>query len=139
MEEIMIINERTPFQEGLFKLLEIKFGRLFGITKKESKELKNYTDCSIPKLIIVDEVASERTKDFLSKMKVRGSKIVLFSLEAKDIEHVDLAIYNGFLLKNMTTSDMLKVIKGILDYNEVYVHPDIGHIFLKQLTSKKIK
>lgn len=136
MEEIMIINERTSFLEGLSKLLEIKFANVFGIIKRDSKDLKNYNDDTIPKLIIVDEVSNEDTEHFLSDMRKRGSKIVVMSLEANEIHHLDLDLYNGFLIKNMPTSDMIHVIRNILEYNEVYVHPDVGHFFLKKLTSK---
>jgi hypothetical protein len=132
----MIINERTPFQEGLSKLIEIKFGNLFGIIKTESKKLKEYQNKKTPILIIVDEVANKKTEQFLSNMREKGSKIVLLSLEANDIQDIDLDIFNGFLLKNMPTSDMLQVLEEIMDYNLVYVHPDVGHIFLKKLIAR---
>lgn len=132
----MIINERTPFQEGLSKLLEIKFGNMFGITKTETKALENYHTENIPKLIIVDDVSTDTLEEFLNEMREKGSKIVLLSLEADDIDNVDLDIFNGFLLKNMPTSDMLHVLKEILDYNDIYVHPDVGQVLLKKLTSK---
>lgn len=136
MEEIMIIHQRTSFLEGLSKLLEIKFGNVFDIIKTESRELKNFNDDTIPILIIVDEVTNKVTEQFLSNMRNRGSKIVVMSLEVNEIHHLDLDLYNGFLIKNMPTSEMIHVLNNILEYNEVYVHPDVGHFFLKKLISK---
>ena len=136
MENIMIINDKKPFQEGLSKLIEFRFGSLFEIINTDPKKLKNYDEIDSPRLIIVDEIVNSSTVEFLNEMRDKGSKIVLLSLEANTILDFELDLFNGFLLKNMQTSEMLQVMEEIIDYNEVYVHPDIGCVLLKKLIDK---
>lgn len=133
----MIINEKTPFREGLKKLFELKFGNLFNIVDIDSEKLP-IPDNKAPKLIIVEQICNSVTEGYLSEMREKGSKIVLLSLEPENIySNLKLDIFNGFLLKNMTTQDMLTVMKDIMDNDKVYVHPDIGYFFLQELKSKK--
>lgn len=137
VENIMIINEKTPFREGLKKLFEIKFGNLFNIVDTDSKKLPR-NDEKAPKLIIVERICNSVTESYLIEMREKGSKVVLLSLEPENIQsRVELDIFNGYLLKNMPTNELLNVMKDIIDNDNVYVHPDIGYFFLQELKNKK--
>lgn len=133
----MIINEKTSFREGLKKLFELKFGNVFNILDTDSKKLPRQ-ETKAPKLIIVERISNSVTESFLIEMREKGSKVVLLSPEPATIQSsAKLDIFNGFLLKNMPTNEMLTVMKEIMDTDNVYVHPEIGYIFLKELKNMK--
>lgn len=133
----MIINEKTPFREGLKKLFELKFGNLFNIIDTDLRKLPRHEN-KAPKLIIVDRISNQITESFLIEMREKGSKVVLLSLEPENVQsNLKLEIFNGFLLKNMPTKEMLAVMKDIMENDNVYVHPDIGYFFLQELKNKK--
>jgi DNA-binding NarL/FixJ family response regulator len=132
MENIMIINEKEPFREGLKMLIELKFGSLFSIIEKDSKKpIAPTADDKVPKLIIVEKIRNENTRSYLKTMKQKGSKVVLLMSNVDTLhESVELDVFSGFLTKNMNTNHMIRVIEDILEHDEVYVHPTIGRFFL---------
>ncbi|RHW36074.1 hypothetical protein D1B31_18525 [Neobacillus notoginsengisoli] len=137
MENIMIINEKTPFREGLKTLFEIKFGNIFNIIYTDSNRLSRHQSIP-PKLIVVEPGCNAVTEKFLIEMREKGSKVVLLSLEPETVQtNLKLEIFNGFLLKYMPTKEMLTVIKDIIENDNVYVHPDIGYFFLQKLNKKE--
>ncbi|KZE67955.1 hypothetical protein AWM68_17435 [Fictibacillus phosphorivorans] len=132
MENILIINERGPFREGLRNLMELKFGRLFSVIGFDARKLKKQD--KTPRLIIVEQIENASTENYLKKMKRQGAKVILLISHEEGLkEYMNFEIFSGFLLKNMKTNDMLQVIEEILDDGEVYVHPEIGSFFLKKL------
>ncbi|MEH6990892.1 hypothetical protein [Cytobacillus firmus] len=132
-DTIMVIHEKSPFQDGLGKLIDLKFGLLFKVLKTDTSKLQLYENGCVPKLIILEKVKNPKTVEFLIKMRNRGSKLILVTLEATEITELELNLFNAFLVKNMRTSEMLKVMEDLLDYKEIYVHPDFGDLFLKKL------
>lgn len=132
-DTIMVIHEKSPFQDGLVKLIDLKFGLLFKVLKTDTSKLQLYENGCVPKLIILEKVKNPKTVEFLIKMRNRGSKLILVTLEAAEITELELNLFNAFLVKNMRTSEMLKVMEDLLDYKESYVHPDFGDLFLKKL------
>ncbi|MCU1808286.1 hypothetical protein NVV31_23225 [Cytobacillus firmus] len=132
-DTIMVIHEKSPFQDGLVKLIDLKFGLLFKVLKTDTSKLQLYENGCVPKLIILEKVKNPKTVEFLIKMRNRGSKLILVTLEATEITELELNLFNAFLVKNMRTSEMLKVMEDLLDYKESYVHPDFGDLFLKKL------
>ena len=132
-DTIMVIHEKSPFQDGLVKLIDLKFGHLFKVIKTETSKLQLYENGCVPKLIILEKVINPKTVEFLIKMKNMGSKLILVTLDASEITELELNLFNAFLVKNMRTSEMLKVMEDLLDYKESYVHPDYGDLFLKKL------
>lgn len=134
MENIMIINEKTPFRDGLKSLIELRYGNRFDIVGLESNRLDNFETTEAPKLIIVEDVNNPDTERFLVDMRQKGTKVVLMGLKPESIrDKKELKMFNGFLLKNMPTNEMLDVIGDIMNYDSVYVHPDIGYFFLQRL------
>lgn len=139
MDRILIINENTPFREGLKKLIELKFGNLFEIIEMDFKKISRF-EMKVPKLIIIDKLNNSITKDYLVSMQQKGSKVILLSLDTNTIENsVELDIIDGYLLKNMQTHELMKVIERIIYQNHVYVHPDVGYIFLQKLRERKLQ
>lgn len=139
MDRILIINENTPFREGLKKLIELKFGNLFEIIEMDFKKISRF-EMKVPKLIIIDKINNSITKDYLVSMQQKGSKVILLSLDTNTIENsVELDIIDGYLLKNMQTHELMKVIERIIYQNHVYVHPDVGYIFLQKLRERKLQ
>ncbi|MEI2358388.1 hypothetical protein [Mesobacillus zeae] len=134
MEDIMIINDKIQFREGLKKIFEFKFGHLFRIVDTDSKKLSKYKDT--PKLIVIERISNQVT-EFILEMHKKGSKVVLLSFDPENIQRsLELDIFNGFLLKNMPTRELLNVIEEIIDQDKVYVHPDIGYLLLQKLKDK---
>lgn len=130
----MIINEKTPFRDGLKSLIELRFGNFFDIVGLDSNRLAEYEPPEAPRLIIVEEVNNSNTERFLESMRRKGTKVVLMGLKPESIHDMnELKMFNGFLLKNMPTHEMLEVIGDIINHDRVYVHPDIGSFLLKKL------
>lgn len=134
MENIMIINEKTPFRDGLKSLIELRYGTSFDIIGIDSINLDKFKTTNPPKLIIVENPNNPKTEKFLNDMREKGTKVILIGFNSESIpEQHDLKMFNGFLMKNMQTNEMLDVIGDIIDQDEVYVHPDIGYFFLQRL------
>lgn len=135
LEQIVIINEQTPFREGLKKLLEIKFGNQYEIKTIDCRQLLTRRKVEkIPFLVIIDHVFKKEAEDILYKLKNRGSRIVILSemRNIRDCNHLEL--FDGILLKNMRTNDLLNAIQQILQ-NGLFVHPEMGGVLLKKYTS----
>lgn len=138
MEQILIINENTTFGDGLNKLIELYFGSLYRINSTDFKKLSRF-EVKVPKLIIVDQICNSITRDYLLKMQHKGSKVILLSLDSNILDNVEnLDIIDGYLLKNMQTKELMKVIEKIIHLDHVYVHPDVGYTFLQKLRERKI-
>lgn len=136
MEDIMIINERTPFRDGLKSLIELRYGSHFQIVGIESMKLEKVREDKPPRLIIVEHPHNPQTEKFIIDMRKQGAKVILLGLNPESFKgQFDLKMFNGFLMKNMQTDEMLDVIGEILDQDKVYVHPDIGYFFLQKLMS----
>lgn len=136
MENIMIINDKTSFREGLKKLLELKYGRFFDIIGTDSKQFR-YENKDVPRLIIIERISNSKIERFLIEMRKKGAKVVLLGLKPDNIQsYIELDLFDGFLLKNMPTNQLLTVLEEILEHDDVYVHPDIGYFFLKKLQKK---
>lgn len=134
MEHIMIINEKTPFRDGLKSLIELRYGSSFDIIGIDSIKLDKFKTTKPPKLIIVENPNNPKTEKFLNDMREKGTKVILIGFNSENIpEQHDLKMFNGFLMKNMQTNEMLDVIGEIIDQDKVYVHPDIGYFFLQRL------
>lgn len=132
----MMVYKNTPFQDGLKDLIEMKFGKLFKVFQVDAKGLNKIGVSKIPGLIIIDDYLDDEIEDYVWELKRKGSKVVLFSLTPCNIQGVTLNVFDGFLLKSMPTYDMLKVLEEIMNYDETYVHPAIGRMFLSQLIAK---
>lgn len=131
---IMIIDDNTSFREGLKKLFEIKFGLFCKIIDTDSTKASKYKNMVNLKLIIINRIGNSEIERFLIDMKKKGSKIVLLSSEPENLhEYIELYIFCGFLLKKMPTNQLFTVIEGIMEHDDVYVHPDIGYSFLREL------
>lgn len=136
MEDIMIVNERTPFRDGLQSLIELRFGSHFHIVGIDAINLGKVKSDKAPRLIIVEHPHNPETERFITNMREKGAKVILLGLNPESFKNsFELNIFNGFLMKNMQTDEMLDVIGEILDQDKVYVHPDIGYFFLQKLLS----
>ncbi|MFT9493862.1 MULTISPECIES: hypothetical protein [Bacillota] len=133
MDKIVIIDEQTSFREGLRKIIELKFGYPVEIIEKEPSKLTQRDENEPPRLIITQFV-DQNIELYINEMKAHGTKVVLLSLETSNIQkYIDLDVFDGFLLKNMPTSQLLGVLQGIIENDEVYVHPSIGYRLLKRI------
>jgi len=130
----MIINEKTPFRDGLKSLIELRYGNHFEIVGLDSNRLAEFKMEKAPRLIIVEEVNNPNIEKFIVEMRRQGTKVILMGLKAESVrDKKTLKMFNGFLQKNMQTSEMLDVIGDIINFDSVYVHPDIGSFFLQRL------
>jgi DNA-binding NarL/FixJ family response regulator len=134
MENIMIIDEKTSFREGLKRLIELKFGKIFKIIDIDARKLFQF-EKNPPKLIIIENINNSKTERYLLEMRKKGTKVVLLSLEPDNIQdYLNLNMFDGFLLKKMPTNQLLTVLEEIIEQDNVYVHPDIGYHLLKKFS-----
>lgn len=132
MENIMIIDERKTFREGLKTLIEFKFGNRFNIIETAPERLSKYKNKIKPRLIITNLLNHLIKEDYLIEMKDLGTKVVLLGLESSNIA-VDTNVHlcDGYLLKNMETKQLLTVLEEIMENENIYVHPEIAYHILK--------
>jgi hypothetical protein len=135
LKRILILSEKTPFREGLKKLLEYRFGDRVEILDTEFQKIhRKNPNNDIPHLIIVESIPNIQIESYLFNMKQFGTKILLLTLEPSNLEDFSYQLFNGFLTKGMQTNELLQVIKGTLLHEETYVHPDFGYFFFRKFT-----
>jgi hypothetical protein len=135
LKRILILSEKTPFREGLKKLLEYRFGDRVEILETEFQKIqRKNSNNDIPHLIIVESIPNIQIESYLFNMKQLGSKILLLTLEPSNLEDFSYQLFNGFLTKGMQTNELLQVIKGTLLHEKTYVHPDFGYFFFRKFT-----
>lgn len=138
MENIMIINEESPFREGLKSLIEMRFGNQFNIFGVDSDKLTNLDRIDTPRLLIVENRKNPNLESFITSMRKKGAKVLLLGNHQENMEVEDaLSLYNGFLIKNMPTYELLDVIDEVIEQDRVYVHPEIGYYFMQKLLNRK--
>ncbi|WP_374717789.1 hypothetical protein [Neobacillus sp.] len=133
MENIVIIDEKFSFRQGLKALMELKFGRNFSINVKHPENLRKIDEGKPPKLIITEPSQNPIIENYLIEMKKQGAKVVLLSLEAEKVE-LNQIQFDGMLMKNMQTNQFLMILEEILEYDSVYIHPEIAYHLLKTVS-----
>jgi DNA-binding NarL/FixJ family response regulator len=140
MENIMIIDEKSSFRDGLKRLIELRFGNVFKIIGIEPQKIVKFAKEPPPKLIIIEKVNNITAATYLVEMRKKGTKVVWLSLDPENIQGCsELNLFDGFLLKKMPTQQLLSTLEEIIDHDNVYVHPDIGYHLLKKVIKSEKK
>ncbi|MEG6533729.1 MULTISPECIES: hypothetical protein [Bacillati] len=134
-ETIIIIDEKGTFREGMRKLIELHFSSTFNIIDIGYQEFLHVRNSLKIKLIITSGNYNHQTLEGYQLAKNEGSKLILLILNTDDLvpSYMGLDLFNGILLKNMPTYQLLNVIDNILHSNDVYIDPQIGYLFLREL------
>lgn len=137
----MIIDEKATFREGLKTLLEVKFGTNFKIIEIGPDTLSKYVHIKPPKLIIIDQLNNPKTEKYLLEMRNHGTKVILLSSDPEYVQDtINILIFDGLLLKNMQTRKLLTVLEEIINYDGLYVHPEIAsQLLLKMIQNENKK
>lgn len=134
-ETILIVDEKGTFRKGMRKLFELHFGKTFRISDLDYDEFLLYQPVDV-KLIVTGENYSHEVLERYKCAKDRGCKLILLLMNTDNLalSYKGLSLYNGILLKNMLTSQLLKVVESILqNEDDVYIHPEIGYCLLQEL------
>ncbi|MGN8845253.1 hypothetical protein ACTNDN_20840 [Niallia sp. HCP3S3_B10] len=126
----IVENENFTFRKGFKDLLEVKFGKDYIVSTKDSLQ---DTLRGEPKLVILTQ---EVLKEVNAMEKIRtlyeyGTKFVLIK-ENDNGFPFELNMFNGFLSKRMSTKEMTEAIENVLLHGTIYVHPDIGAYILSK-------
>lgn len=135
MADILIVDKKDSFREGIKSIIEMKFGRSFSIQSGDFSELFEicYSRRKPPALIITEYTGGEEEENCLKRFKEKGTKIVLLLLDPTQVKSVDVSLFDGFLVKNMKTSELIRVLQQVLENGKVYVHPAVGYHFYREL------
>lgn len=134
--EIWIVDEKEYFRKGLKNLVELYYpgNNVVEMDFESFKKAYHAYRDNYPNLIIMTPINENENTYFLEKAKQQGTKLVLMAQQTKEIFYFrSLELYDGFLLKNMTTKQLINVLKSIVNDNDVYVHPDIGYELLRKI------
>lgn len=135
--KILLVEGVNSYPDGVFNLLELRLGNLYEIVRINTSDLKEYCNDKFIQLILIEEDIGNHTKYMLRTFKSKGVKVILLTLEVCQASTLNLELFDGFLLKDMATSHMLKVINEIINFRSVYVHPAYGYFFLQKIQKEK--